>query len=42
MTNILIVEDVEDVHHILVELFDGEGYHVFSAYDGIQAYPTVL
>ncbi|MER1999510.1 MAG: response regulator transcription factor [Lysinibacillus sp.] len=37
MTNILIVEDIEDVHKMLVELFRSEGYFVFSAYDGVQA-----
>lgn len=37
MNNILIVEDVEDVHNILVELFKSEGFTVFSAFDGLQA-----
>lgn len=37
MNNILIVEDVEDVHNILVELFKSEDFTVFSAFDGLQA-----
>lgn len=35
--NVLIVEDVEDVQQMLVELFESEGYRVFSAYDGLEA-----
>ncbi|WP_156995934.1 response regulator transcription factor [Paenibacillus stellifer] len=37
MIHLLIVEDVEDVHSILVELFLSEGYNVHSAYDGLEA-----
>ncbi|WP_336045914.1 response regulator transcription factor [Solibacillus ferritrahens] len=37
MTNLLIVEDVEDVHKMLVELFETEGYNVYSAFDGLEA-----
>ena len=37
MVNVLIVEDIEDVQQMLVELFESEGYQVFSAYDGLQA-----
>lgn len=37
MVNVLIVEDVEDVQKMLAELFQAEGYQVFSAYDGLQA-----
>lgn len=37
MVKMLIVEDVEDVQQMLVELFESEGYQVFSAYDGLQA-----
>ncbi len=36
-TNILLVEDEEHLHHTIKLNFELEGYHVSSAYDGVQA-----
>jgi CheY-like chemotaxis protein len=36
--SILIIEDEEDIREILKEFFEGEGYHVFTAIHGKDAF----
>ena len=38
--DILVVDDDDDIHELIVEAFEAEGYHVRQAADGAQALHT--
>ena len=37
MTSILVVEDDRDIRETLTDALEDEGYHVVSAFDGLDA-----
>ncbi|MBQ9700181.1 MAG: response regulator, partial [Lachnospiraceae bacterium] len=41
-TNILVVDDDRDIVKAIATLLEREGYHIFRAYDGLEALDVIM